>query len=295
MDDICCIGHITLDKIVTPRKTTYMPGGTSYYFSHGISHLKDTKHYQLVTALAPSEFKAVEDIRAKGIRVTVIPSQRTVYFENTYGENQDNRSQRVLAKADPFTVEQLQNINAHIFHLGSLLADDFSLDVIKYLAGKGLLSLDVQGYLREVQNEEVLAVDWAEKAEALKYIHILKANEHEMEVLTQCSDPYDAAVKLADWGVKEVLLTLGDKGSLIYVDKRFYEIPAYPVENVADATGCGDTYMAGYLYMRKRGASYQEAGCFAAAMCSVKLQSYGPFGGTEEDVHSLIKKENAVI
>lgn len=76
---------------------------------------------------------------------------------------------------------------------------------------------------------------------------------------------------------------------------RFYEIPAYPVENVADATGCGDTYMAGYLYMRKRGASYQEAGCFAAAMCSVKLQSYGPFGGTEDDVHSLIKKENAVI
>ena len=147
----------------------------------------------------------------------------------------------------------------------------------------------------EVQNEEVLSVDWAKKEEALKYIHILKANEHEMEVLTQCSDPYDAAVKLADWGVKEVLLTLGDKGSLIYVDERFYEIPAYPVENVADATGCGDTYMAGYLYMRKRGASYQEAGCFAAAMCSVKLQSYGPFGGTEEDVHSLIKKENAVI
>ena len=76
MNDICCIGHITLDKIVTPRKTTYMPGGTSYYFSHGISHLKDTKHYQLVTALAPSEFKAVEDIRAKGIKVTVIPSHR---------------------------------------------------------------------------------------------------------------------------------------------------------------------------------------------------------------------------
>ena len=54
-------------------------------------------------------------------------------------------------------------------------------------------------------------MDWAEKEEALKYIHILKANEHEMEVLTQCSDPYDAAVKLADWGVKEVLLTVGSR------------------------------------------------------------------------------------
>ena len=84
MNDICCIGHITLDKIVTPKQTAYMPGGTSYYFSHGISHLKDTKHYKLVTALAPTEFKAVEDIRAKGIEVKVIPSRHTVYFENIY-------------------------------------------------------------------------------------------------------------------------------------------------------------------------------------------------------------------
>ena len=30
MNDICCIGHITLDKIVTPKQTAYMPGGTSY-------------------------------------------------------------------------------------------------------------------------------------------------------------------------------------------------------------------------------------------------------------------------
>ena len=203
MNDICCIGHITLDKIVTPRKTTYMPGGTSYYFSHGISHLKDIKHYQLVTALAPSEFKAVEDIRAKGIKVTVIPSHRTVYFENTYGENQDNRSQRVLAKADPFTVEQLENINAHIFHLGSLLADDFSLDVVKYLSTKGILAVDAQGYLREVRGEKVYPIDWTDKVEALKYIDILKVNEHEMEVLTGQTD-----IKQAAGGLQHLLQAL---------------------------------------------------------------------------------------
>ena len=99
----------------------------------------------------------------------------------------------------------------------------------------------------------------------------------------------------AEWGVKEVLITLGSLGSIIYAEGTFHKIPAYPPKDIVDATGCGDTYMAGYLYMRKRGASYQEAGCFAAAMCSVKLQSYGPFGGTEEEVHSIIKKENAVI
>ena len=101
------------------------------------------------------------------------------------------------------------------------------MEVIKFLSGKGLLSVDVQGFLRKVENEKVLAVDWPEKKEALKYIHILKANEAEMEVLTGCSEPHEAALLIADWGVKEVLLTLGDKGSLIYAQGEFHEIPAY--------------------------------------------------------------------
>lgn len=289
MNDICCIGHITLDKIVTPKKTTYMPGGTSYYFSHGISRLKDHSHYQLVTALAPSEFQAVEEIRSKGIRVTILPSRHTVYFENTYSENQDNRKQRVLAKADPFTVEQLQNIQANIFHLGSLLADDFSLDVIKHLSAKGVLAVDAQGYLREVRGEQVYPIDWTEKVEALKYIDILKVNEHEMEVLTGYKEPTQAARQLAAWGVKEVLITLGSLGSIIYTEQRFYRIPAYPPQEVTDATGCGDTYMTGYLYMRNKGASYEEAGCFAAAMSTLKLEASGPFCGTEEQVWELIR------
>ena len=289
MNDICCIGHITLDKIVTPRKTTYMPGGTSYYFSHGISHLKDTKHYQLVTALAPSEFKAVEDIRAKGIKVTVIPSHRTVYFENTYGENQDNRSQRVLAKADPFTVEQLENINAHIFHLGSLLADDFSLDVVKYLSTKGILAVDAQGYLREVRGEKVYPIDWTDKVEALKYIDILKVNEHEMEVLTGLSDPHEAARRLHEWGVKEVLVTLGSMGSLIFNGTDFFRIPAYKPAQVVDATGCGDTYTIGYLYQRVSGTGIEEAGRFAAAMSTLKIEKSGPFNGNKEDVVHCIE------
>ena len=290
MNDICCIGHITLDKIVTPKQTAYMPGGTSYYFSHGISHLKDTKHYKLVTALAPTEFKAVEDIRAKGIEVKVIPSRHTVYFENIYGENQDNRTQRVLAKADPFTVEQLKDVEANIFHLGSLLSDAFSLDVVTYLSGKGTLAVDAQGYLREVRGKKVYPVDWTEKTEALKYIDILKVNEHEMEVLTGHKEVKQAAFQLAEWGVKEVLITLGSLGSVIFAEGCFYRIPAYPPKNIVDATGCGDTYVTGYLYMRNKGASYEEAGCFAAAMSTLKLEASGPFNGTEEDVWTVIHK-----
>ena len=289
MNDICCIGHITLDKIITPKQTVYMPGGTSYYFSHGIYHLKDHAHYKLVTSLASSEYQSVNELRAKGINVEVIPSRYTVYFENKYGENQNNRTQRVLAKADPFTVEKLKHLEARFFHLGSLLSDDFPLEVIKFMSAKGILSVDAQGYLREVRGEKVYPVDWEEKREALKYIDILKVNEHEAAVLTGSSD-YDEAVHLLhEWGVKEVLLTLGSEGSLIYAENKLYRIPAYPPQEVVDATGCGDTYMLGYLYMRNKGASYAEAGTFAAALSTIKLEKSGPFCGTEQMASDIIK------
>ena len=295
MNDICCIGHITLDKIVTPKQTAYMPGGTSYYFSHGISHLNDWKNYKLVTSLAPSEYSSVDELTGKGLNVEIIPSKKTVYFENSYGINQNNRTQRVLAKADPFTVEKIQHIEAKIFHLGSLLSDDFSLDVIKYLSKKGILSVDAQGYLREVRGENVYPIDWCEKKEALKYVHILKVNEHEAKVLTGLDDYQAAARQLAEWGVKEVLLTLGSEGSIIYAENSFYYIPAYPPKEVVDATGCGDTYMLGYLYMRNKGVSYEEAGCFAAALSTVKLEKSGPFSGTEEDAWKIIKDSNLKV
>ena len=295
MNDICCIGHITLDKIITPKQTIYMPGGTSYYFSHGISHLNDWKNYKLVTSLAPSEYSSVDELTGKGLNVEIIPSKKTVYFENSYGINQNNRTQRVLAKADPFTVEKIQHIEAKIFHLGSLLSDDFSLDVIKYLSKKGILSVDAQGYLREVRGENVYPIDWCEKKEALKYVHILKVNEHEAKVLTGLDDYQAAARQLAEWGVKEVLLTLGSEGSIIYAENSFYYIPAYPPKEVDDATGCGDTYMLGYLYMRNKGVSYEEAGCFAAALSTVKLEKSGPFSGTEEDAWKIIKDSNLKV
>ena len=288
MHDLCCVGHITLDKVVTPKNTVHMPGGTSFYFSHAIRNLKDI-NYTLVTAIAESEMAVASDLRSKGIDVKVMPSKHSVYFENIYGENQDNRTQRVLAKADPFTVDYLEDIDARIYHLGSLLADDFSLDVIRFLSQKGLVSVDSQGYLREVREQNVYAVDWTEKKEALQYIHFLKANEHEMEVLTGYDDVAMAAKQLYDWGVKEVLITLGSMGSVIYDGTTFHKIPAYKPKEVVDATGCGDTYMTGYLYKRAKGAGIEEAGRFAAAMSTLKIECLGPFKGTKEDIEHCLE------
>lgn len=290
MKDICCIGHITKDKIVTPHRVVYMAGGTSFYFAYAINQLPNDVSFSLVTSMDPTETEPAEKMRQAGIDVTLNASRNTVFFENIYGENQNERKQRVLAKADPFTIEQLEHVDAKVYHLGSLLSDDFSNEVVEYLAKKGKVSIDVQGYLREVRDEKVYPIDWKDKLKVLKNTYYLKVNEIEMETITGLKDAHEAAKLLHSWGVTEVIITLGSEGSLIYVDDTFYEIPAYAPHEVVDATGCGDTYSAGYLYQRTLGATPTEAGKFAAAMCTIKLEHNGPFNRSIDDIYEIISK-----
>lgn len=286
MYDICTIGHITLDKVVTDQSVKHMPGGTSFYFSKALRSFDI--NYVLVTALAQKEQYIVEDLRQDGIEVHALPSDHTVYFENIYRTNQDHRDQNVHHKAASFGSADMPEIEAKIFHLGPLLSDDISGELVKKLAQKGLVSLDIQGYLRYVENKKVRYRDWADKKELLPHVGILKANELEMEVITGKTDPHEGANILADLGVKEVIITLGSKGSLVYTDNRFSTIPAFKPSAVVDATGCGDTYMAGYLWKKVNGATVQEAGEFGAAMATLKIESSGPFRGTPETVESLL-------
>ncbi|MDP9081967.1 MAG: PfkB family carbohydrate kinase [Bacteroidota bacterium] len=286
MPELCCIGHITSDKVVTTKATMHMPGGTAFYFSCAVSKLDLS--YLLVTALAPAEMHYVAALRDKGIKIKVQPSAHTVYFENIYAEDQDHRTQNVLATADPFDVAQLDDVDAQIFHLGPLLADDISTELIKTLAAKGRVSLDVQGYLRKLDNQKVYPTDWPAKQEALQHVSIVKADVAELEALTGCPTTEEGARLLAQWGVQEVVVTNGSGGSVIYSNDTFYTIPAFRPAIIADATGCGDTYMAGYLYRRIKGDDIQQSGEFAAAMASLKMESAGPFLGNEDDINNFL-------
>lgn len=288
MIDICCIGHITRDKIITPQQTVYMAGGTSFYFAYALNCLPKNTSFQLVTKISNEDTTVVEKIKQQGIDIKVYNSKHTVFFENKYNINHNQRTQRVLTKADAFTIEEMKPIDAKIFHLGSLLNDDFSIEVIKYLSTKGSISIDAQGFLRTVKGQEVYAIDWKDKKEILSYTDIIKVNEHEMKVITGCTSTHQAAKLLHTWGAKQVIITLGEKGSLIYADNQFYEIPAYKPQLIVDTTGCGDTYSAGFLYARAQGMNYNEAGKFAAAMCTLKIQHSGPFNNNISDINNII-------
>ena len=295
MTDICCIGHITRDKIITqrPPNTVYCAGGSAFYIAWALQALPQKVSFHMITSVSREIMPEVERLRKGGIRVTAYESPFNVFFENTYGENMDDRTQRVLAKSDSFTLDQLRNEEAKVFHLGTLLADDFAPEVVDFLAKKGDVSIDVQGYLRRVIPDgngawKVIATDWSDKLRLLRHTAILKVNEQESLALTGLANPHTAAEQIQDWGVREVIITLGSGGSVVLAEGRFYEVQAYPPQTVVDATGCGDTYSAGYLYCRAQGMDYIERCRFAAAMCTLKLEHTGPFEHTIDDVHRII-------
>lgn len=292
MKDLLCIGHITHDRIITPKMPDGIDcaGGTAYYVAWALKHLPRNIDFGVVTAVGNDLTHEIKKLTDAGIDITNLHSPASVFFENKYGEDINQRSQRVLSKAAPFTIDNLKSFEAKIFHLGTLLVDDVAPEVVEYLADKGKICIDVQGYLREVREEKVYPVDWKDKLRVLKSTDILKVNEFEIAVLTNGEkDLKQAARMIRSWGVPEILITLGSFGSIIYAEDKFFEIPGYAPRKVVDATGCGDTFTAGYLYARAQGANYDEAGKFAAAMCTFKLEHTGPFTGTIEEVRAIIK------
>ena len=260
MTEICCIGHITRDRIITqdPPNTVYSAGGSAYYVAWAFQALPHDVDFQLVTSVSREMMSEVERLHEAGVSVKSFESPDNVFFENKYGKN--------------------------------MLADDFAPEVVEYLATKGDVSIDVQGYMRYVKGEQVYSTEWNDKLRLLKHTAILKVNEWECQTLTGITDPFVAAEQIHAWGVREVIVTLGGGGSIIYAEGKFYETPAYPPSKLVDATGCGDTYSAGYLYARAKGMSYEESGRFAAAMCTLKLEHTGPFDRTIDDVHDVLSR-----
>ena len=309
--NITCIGHITRDKIVTPTQTVYMAGGTTTYVARGIKSFLSpetpgSEHptdFTLIAALAPNDHSIVEQMRQDGLNVLTIDSTETTFFENIYGLDSSDRKQRVRSTGDPFSIEKLFSLlepmrklpERPYIILGSLLAEDFPLDVVKYCRQIGHVVMDAQGYFRHVCFEQdiegnrigrVDECDWTDKSEFLANIDILKLNENEAYRITQEQDLHQAAIDLHQGGVREVLLTLGRQGSIVAAGGEIYDIPAVPERQTVDATGCGDTYVMAYIYRRSMGDSPYDAAQFASAAATMKLEGNGPLNATEAEVRA---------
>src|SRR5690606_31306382 len=108
----------------------------------------------------------------------------------------------------------------------------------------GVIGMDVQGLIRRIVAGEVRPSAPWRAADQLPHIEVLKADEDEILTYTGGATVEEAAASVRANGVREVLITRGSRGSVVFGAGDPLEIEAVPPRRVADATGCGDTYLA---------------------------------------------------
>ncbi|HET6567684.1 MAG TPA: PfkB family carbohydrate kinase [Rhodothermales bacterium] len=281
--DVCIIGHVTQDRLeIEGMPPHFLPGGSVYYA--GVAACKVGLSTAALTKLNPADQnRLLADLRQTGVHVRCTPSPATTEFVNIYPDP-DTRIQRVAAVAAPFLPEDAVP-EADLYMLGPLTQADISLEYVQYLATLGRdIALDLQGLLRCVRGEQVVLSRHEQIPDILQHVRILKASEAEAYFSTGLSDLEGAARALAAHGPREVLITRGGLGSFILAEGRTYTIPAFPPPEIADTTGCGDTYLAAYISRRLAGGGPEEAGLFASKIAGDKTATYGPYRGPVEDV-----------
>ena len=276
MFDVCAVGHVTKDVVRINDTDREMPGGTAYYAAMAMKRLG--LNVAVVTKVGGKDKALLRSMESEQIPIFLRESPGTTTFTNIYSSGADERKQLVSEIATPFTVDDVEGIQSKTFHVGPLTRGDIPLEVLQYLSQKSSISLDAQGFLRSIDESSgrVVLKNWEEKEEFLPFVDILKVDEEEARVISGERELEEMAVKLSRYGPEEVIVTRGSKGSLICCKSKLYWIPAFVPRRLVDSTGCGDTYMAGYLCFGTRTNNLREIGEYAARTATLKLENYGP-------------------
>ena len=106
--------------------------------------------------------------------------------------------------------------------------------------------------------------------QALALADVVLMNAEESELLSDCSDPNAAALRIIALGPSVVVITSGREGAIVAMDGALTSIPAVPVDVVFDI-GAGDSFHAGFLAIWRPGGDPFEAARFAAHTAALKI------------------------
>jgi len=106
------------------------------------------------------------------------------------------------------------------------------------------------------------------------FLDVIQPNEQESLLITGESDPFLAAELLVEWASETCIVTLGERGSLIYDGNDFHIIPSFNTNSVADL-GAGSVYLTGFVSQHLAGKTLSECGAYGSSLASVKVEYNG--------------------
>ena len=282
--DVMMIGHFARDRVVVDGQSQTVSGGAVYYGSIALRHLG--LDVAVVTRLHPNDFHLLEELKQEGVEVFGSPAPQTSGIENIYDSaDMERRICKPLGFAGPIRPADLPDLQAHIYVAASIMAGEIDLSLLKLLAQRGPVALDVQGFVRVRDNGNLVFHQWPEMEEGLAHVTYLKVDRAEAELLTGETDLRVAARRLAEYGPGEVVVTQSS-GLIVFAEGQIHQAPFTP-RSLNGRTGRGDTCFAADLGCRLN-CEPAEATRLAGAVTTLKQEKPGPWRGTLADVEALL-------
>jgi sugar/nucleoside kinase (ribokinase family) len=282
--DVLMIGHFAKDELIVDGKGETASGGGVYYGSMVLQAMG--LKTAVATRLHPDDYQRLNELREAGIEVYATAASQTSGIANYYrSDDMERRITKLIGFAGTMQLSEIPDLAVRVIMVTGIIAGEIDLPTLKALAGRAPVALDVQGFVRVPEGNDLVFKPWHEMEEGLQYVTYLKVDRAEAEHLTGETDLHAAARKLSMYGPKEVLLTQSS-GPLVYAGGKYYQAPFTP-RSLVGRTGRGDTCFSAYIGKRLS-AGPEDATRWAAAVTTLKQEKPGPWSGPLGEAEALM-------
>jgi sugar/nucleoside kinase (ribokinase family) len=269
------VGSVALDSIFTPfGETADAIGGSAVYFSVAASLLNPVKVVGVVGHDYP--FAELERLAPRGIDWSGVERAEGESFRWKGKYSYDLQSRETLetrlgvfAHFQPKLPAAFRSAK-HLF-LGNI-DPELQLGILDQVARPELVVCDTMNYWIQSKKDALLSL--------LRRVDILMVNDGEARELSGDWNIHRAGRWILAHGPKRVVIKQGEYGALLVEPGRTFYAPAFPLEEVFDPTGAGDSFAGGFMgYVARSGDISEEnlrrAMVYGAAMGSYAVAYFG--------------------
>jgi sugar/nucleoside kinase (ribokinase family) len=270
------VGSVAFDDLETPSgKRENILGGSASYFSLAASRLHPVQVVAVVGEdFGPEQYRVFEG-RPIDLEGLDRKPGRSFHWKGTYGADMNeartlDTQLNVFSDFRPVLPEAFRS--AHYLFLGNI-DPVLQLSVVRQISPRPKwVALDTMNFWINGAREALLAV--------LREVDILLVNEAEVRALSGERNLLRAYRAVREMGPRILLVKRGEYGAVLMTPDGIFLAPAFPLEDVCDPTGAGDTFAGGFLGClaatgRIDMASLKKATLAGAVMASFTCERFG--------------------
>jgi sugar/nucleoside kinase (ribokinase family) len=272
---ITVVGTVAFDAIQTPfGKVDRCIGGSATYFSVAASFFAPVN---LVSVIG-DDFTDADASVFKGRKINLdglqrIKGAKSFFWSGEYGFDLNVAKTRdtqlnVLAEFQPKLNEAQRT--ADVLFLANA-QPDLQMDVLKQCKRPRVVALDTMNYWINTAKESLTRI--------FREVDLILINEAEVRQYTQEPNLVKGARQILGLGARTIVIKRGEYGVLMIMKDAIFAAPAYPLENVFDPTGAGDTFAGGFLgYLASRSEIHdrelRRAIVFGSVLASFTVEKF---------------------